>query len=557
MGWRSTGVLILLSMQAQAACPTWSADRAAREIARLEAQIARWNDRYWQAGIAQVSDDAFDGLSARLGKWRTCFGHTAQAAAIPARRGAAPHPVAHTGVRKLATAAELARWMRDRRDLWVQPKIDGVAVTLVYQDGILRQAISRGDGLAGEAWTAKVRQLAAVPGRLDGRLGNSVLQGELFLRRDGHVQRTAGGIGARSKVAGAMMRNTPTSALDEIDLFIWAWPDGPEAMTTKMSLLKAAGFRYVSDYTRPVASADAVADIRQRWYRTPLPFVTDGVVVRAGREPAGRLWRPGDGDWVVAWKYPPATQVAEVKGISFSVGRTGKTAVVARLEPVMLDDKRVQRVNIGTVRRWEAWDIAPGDQLEIGLAGQGIPRIERVAWRTAERIRPRPPDADLHSLTCYRPSSECREQFFARLTWAGKMLQIEGVGEAMWRRLHQAHRFEHLFSWLGLDARALGQTPGLSAKRAARLWHQFNLARRQPFHLWLQALGIPLNAGTLRQSGDEDWARLLTRSASDWQQLPFVGGVKAEQLRRWLTAPEIASLAQWLAGHGVSGFAAQ
>ncbi|SQI79308.1 DNA ligase [Klebsiella oxytoca] len=79
------------------------------------------------------------------------------------------------------------------------------------------------------------------------------------------------------------------------------------------------------------------------WFTSPLPFASDGVVVRRGKESAGRFWVPGQGDWVIAWKYPPASRVMEVRGISFSIGRSGKIAVVAHLEPQLLDDKRVQR----------------------------------------------------------------------------------------------------------------------------------------------------------------------------------------------------------------------
>ena len=97
--------------------------------------------------------------------------------------------MAHTGVRKLANQADVARWMRGQSGLWVQPKVDGVAVTLVYRQGRLTQAISRGNGLAGEDWTARVLQIPSVPKVSDGVLANSVLQGELFLLREGHVQK--------------------------------------------------------------------------------------------------------------------------------------------------------------------------------------------------------------------------------------------------------------------------------------------------------------------------------------------------------------------------------
>ena len=106
---------------------------------------------------------------------------------------------------------------------------------------------------------------------------------------------------------------------------------------------------------------DRVAHVRNEWWKAKLPFVTDGVVVRAAKEPESRHWLPGQAEWLVAWKYQPVAQVAEVKAIQFAVGKSGKISVVASLVPVMLDDKKVQRVNIGSVRRWQEWEMCIRD----------------------------------------------------------------------------------------------------------------------------------------------------------------------------------------------------
>ncbi len=167
-----------------------------------------------------MSDDVYDQLTLRLAQWRQCFpGATPEDDDLPPPTGDARHPVAHTGVRKLADEDSVARWMKNKSDLWIQPKVDGVAVTLVYRQGRLVQAISRGDGLRGEAWTARARQIPALEKVMTGELADSVLQGELFLRRDGHVQQQAGGMNARAKVAGLMMRADAAAALSQLDVF--------------------------------------------------------------------------------------------------------------------------------------------------------------------------------------------------------------------------------------------------------------------------------------------------------------------------------------------------
>ncbi len=176
---------------------------------------------------------------------------------------------------------------------------------------------------------------------------------------------------ARAKVAGLMMRADAAAALSQLDVFIWAWPDGPSDMRRRQQLLTQAGFKYSGQYTHPVtrvepggavapALVSLAASLRQRWRDCARRARTAGTCLVSRK-----------GEWLAAWKYPPASQVMEVRAIHFSTGRSGRLNVVAQLEPQRLDDKRVQRVNVGSVARWQALDIGVGDQLQISLAGQG------------------------------------------------------------------------------------------------------------------------------------------------------------------------------------------
>lgn len=539
-----------------AVCPAWSPARAQEEISRLQQQIKQWDDDYWKEGKSEVEDGVYDQLSARLTQWQRCFGNETRDVMIPPLNGAVMHPVAHTGVRKMADKNALSLWMRERSDLWVQPKVDGVAVTLVYRDGKLNKAISRGNGLKGEDWTQKVRLISAVPQTVSGPLANSTLQGEIFLKRKEHIQQQMGGINARAKVAGLMMRQGNSDTLNSLAVFVWAWPDGPHLMTDRLKDLATAGFTLTQTYTRAVKNADEVAHVRNEWWKAKLPFVTDGVVVRAAKEPESRHWLPGQAEWLVAWKYQPVAQVAEVKAIQFAVGKSGKISVVASLVPVMLDDKKVQRVNIGSVRRWQEWDIAPGDQILVSLAGQGIPRIDDVVWRGAERTKPTPPENRFNSLTCYFASDVCQEQFISRLVWLGskQVLGLDGIGEAGWRALHQTHRFEHIFSWLLLTPEQLQNTPGIAKSKSAQLWHQFNLARQQPFTRWVMAMGIPLTRAALNASDERSWSQLLFSTEQFWQQLPGTGSGRARQVIEWKENAQIKKLGSWLAAQQITGF---
>ena len=555
--WMAILISILCwQSSAWAVCPAWSPARAQEEISRLQQQIKQWDDDYWKEGKSEVEDGVYDQLSARLTQWQRCFGNETRDVMMPPLNGAVMHPVAHTGVRKMADKNALSLWMRERSDLWVQPKVDGVAVTLVYRDGKLNKAISRGNGLKGEDWTQKVRLISAVPQTVSGPLANSTLQGEIFLKREGHIQQQMGGINARAKVAGLMMRQGNSDTLNSLAVFVWAWPDGPHLMTDRLKDLATAGFTLTQTYTRAVKNADEVAHVRNEWWKAKLPFVTDGVVVRAAKEPESRHWLPGQAEWLVAWKYQPVAQVAEVKAIQFAVGKSGKISVVASLAPVMLDDKKIQRVNIGSVRRWQEWDIAPGDQILVSLAGQGIPRIDDVVWRGAERTKPTPPENRFNSLTCYFASDVCQEQFISRLVWLGskQVLGLDGIGEAGWRALHQTHRFEHIFSWLLLTPEQLQNTPGIAKSKSAQLWHQFNLARQQPFTRWVMAMGIPLTRAALNASDERSWSQLLFSTEQFWQQLPGTGSGRARQVIEWKENAQIKKLGSWLAAQQITGF---
>ena len=200
--------LCLFAPACLATCPNWDDARARQEIHQLQAQLAQWDDAYHRRGQSLVDDEIYDQSRAQLDGWRRCFVGTG-AAHDPLQDAGGPlrHPVRQTGLVKLADEQAVATWIARRRDLWIQPKIDGVAVTLVYRHGALQQAISRGDGLTGQDWTANARRLAAIPARL-AVPDEVILQGELYWRLDRHVQASHGSAG----LAGAWPAPWPATA---------------------------------------------------------------------------------------------------------------------------------------------------------------------------------------------------------------------------------------------------------------------------------------------------------------------------------------------------------
>ncbi|WP_456310773.1 NAD-dependent DNA ligase LigB [Serratia proteamaculans] len=546
--------LILLvwffSLGVSATCPVWAPTRAEEEIAALEAQLLQWDDLYHRQGKSVVTDEHYDALHSKLQQWQRCFHPTLEPhQPLLKTDGKVPHPVAHVGVRKLSGKDDVAQWMMNKRELWVQPKIDGVAVTLIYRQGKLVKMISRGNGLKGEDWTAKAALINDIPLTIPLLSRQQVFQGELYLKMTDHQQATDGGKNARSIVAGALMAKTPAEVLSQIGLFVWAWPDGPESLTQRLLALRQAGFPDVSEWTHRVTGVDEVESWRERWFHQPLPFVTDGVVVHSLPSEQGWNWIPGLGNWAVAWKYPPPQATSEVRSVAFSVGRTGKMNVVLILQPVQLDDKRISRVNVGSVSRWRQWNVIAGDHVSIDLAGQGIPRLNEVLWRVAQRDYPQFPDATSFShLSCLHLTPECRQQFLARLEWLSSksVLNLTGVGRQSWQQLLQSGYLTHLFSWLALSQEQLKVVPGIGEARSHLFWQQFRLSRQRPFKRWVRALGVPIPEKAMNALVDDSWSQLLSRTVEEWQTLPGIGGGLAQKIINFLQHQEVRQLIHWL-----------
>ncbi|WP_024646682.1 NAD-dependent DNA ligase LigB [Pseudomonas syringae] len=536
-------------------CPDWSAAKANNEITALQNQVAEWDDSYHRRGISQIPDELYDQARHKLTVWRACFAvSTPEANPLKTANGPLVHPVPHTGVNKLADEGSVKAWLKGRTDLWVQPKVDGVAVTLVYERGQLVQAISRGDGIKGQEWTSQARLIKAIPQQIP-RAESVVLQGELYWRLDDHIQATAGSVNARSKVAGLLARQTISSQqADAIALFVWDWPNGPADMTQRLESLQSMGFEDSMAYTHRLENHAQTAKWREHWYRNPLPFATDGVIMRQGQRPPAQRWQASAPYWIAAWKHPYAQALAEVRKVNFNIGRSGRITPVLELTPVRLDDRTVTRISTGSLQRWQALDIRPGDQVAVSLAGLTIPRLDSVVSRATERAEMSVPHAsDFHELSCWQATPGCESQFRARLVWLSgkKGLALPGVGPGTWDKLIENGQIEGLVDWMTLNHAELANIPGFAESSSAKLLASLQTARERPFQTWLKAIGLP-------PSGDaklpDSWHELAARTAEQWQAEPGIGPGRAAKLRAFFRDPQVQAISQQLQTHGISGF---
>ncbi|MEH6350385.1 NAD-dependent DNA ligase LigB [Pseudomonas sp. 3JA] len=547
--------IVFIAIPALAApCPDWPTERAQAEIAALQQQIDTWDDSYHRLGQSLVADELYDQSRTELGQWRHCFNLAAPDDPLRSAGGKIPHPVVHTGLEKLKDADAVGAWLRGRKDVWAQPKVDGVAVTLVYRKGRLHQAISRGDGVQGHDWTPNARKIGAIPQRLRQPL-DLVVQGELYWRLLTHVQASSGSLNARGTVAGLMARTNMTAQeAADIGLFVWDWPEGPATLPERMAALNELGFADTLHYNRPVQVLADAEHWRDHWYRTPLPFASDGIVLHQSRRPPADRWQARAPFWSVAWKYPFAQALAEVRKVHFKVGRTGRITPVLELERIRLDDRWIRRVSVSSLKRWKEMDIRPGDRVAISLAGLTIPRLDSVVLRSAERQDLNvPAQTDYHFLSCWQPTAGCESQFLARLGWlSGKQgLALPHVGPGTWEKLLAAGRLDGLLDWMTLDAAELANIAGFGEHSSTRLLASLHSARQRPFAQWLKALGLP-PAGEARLEGP--WQVLAERSTEQWQAEAGIGPGRAAQLSAFFRDPQVQALSDVLRTAGVDGF---
>ncbi|GHE22976.1 NAD-dependent DNA ligase LigB [Halomonas urumqiensis] len=553
------GLLLLPCWPALAACPTWDVPRAQHEISALAERLAVWDEAYYRRAESLVSDDIYDQSRVLLDTWRGCFPDVAsRQSASPARHDpseAISHPIPQTGLTKLEDIEAVRRWLSRRQDAWIQPKVDGVAVTLVYRGGVLVRAVSRGDGVTGQDWTARASQLPVVPSRLP-RPIDAVLQGEIYLRLVDHVQATLGDQGARGRAAGLMARdNLDDDEARSLGLFVWDWPDGPASMTQRLAGLAELGFPDTRRFTHAIATSDEASTWRDSWFHGALTFATDGVVLRQASRPPGKAWQAEPPAWAVAWKHPAREVLAEVRGVSFRIGRTGRITPVVQLYPVALAGRVIRRVSLGSLEQWAEWDIRPGDHLVVTLGGLTIPQVASVAWREHPRTPLEVPEPSLyHALSCLQLTMGCQAQFLERLAWLSGEggLDLPGVGPGTWRALVEAGLVDGLLDAFWLDEGALRVVSGIGSVRAKALADAFGLARERDFETWLVALGAP--PAVQGVNGAERWAALSARGLAEWQAQPGIGPKRAADLVEFFQHPVLSGVAQRLDEMGVEGF---
>ena len=381
-----------------------------KRISQLRSEIARHNQLYYEHAQPEISDRDYDALYRELSDLEAAHPGLASAdsptqsvggAVLDAFRQAR-HLVRMQSLDNTYSEDEVAEFVRrmqrllpgEQIPLTIEPKVDGVAISLLYENGRLLRAVTRGDGTTGDDVTENVRTIKTIPHEISDAPARIEIRGEIYLPKKEFAR-----VNAEREEAGlptyANPRNTAAGTLKQLDsrivatrrlgavFYAFGLLDGenPATQTEFMQWLRHRSFP-VNDWLKLAATIDeALAAIRELGsIRHDFAFETDGAVLKADRLDQQRALGSTSKAprWAMAYKYEPEQAETQLRAITVQVGRTGVLTPVAELEPVFVSGSTVARATLHNEEEIARKDIRIGDTVIIEKAGEVIPAVVKV-----------------------------------------------------------------------------------------------------------------------------------------------------------------------------------
>ncbi len=547
--------VFLNSAALAASCP----EQLQQQINSLSETVRKHEYLYHVKGQPEISDAEFDALQERLRHLQNCLGqNTDDVLTLPSGIHSQAHAAYMGSLRKAETQQEIEAFIKKIRQaddqVLLQPKIDGIALELVYLDGHLQAASTRGNGESGENVLARILSIPAIPSQIENQTGRLVLHGEFFLRLDKAVSASSDYASARHHAAALLMKTQVSKTqLALLDFFPWHWVNSPNS--TRMAdyqQLEKMGFHWPLKYSQLIADTEQAVIGRHGYYNNKeLPFLLDGIVLKANKHSTvqqlpGTSERPG---WAIAWKFPPQEQVTEVKNITYRIGRSGRAAFVLEVKPVLFGGAEVSRVAVGGVKALTERNVAPGDHISVAFKGSANPVFLKVLWRTPQRKPYVVPELDQYdAFSCMTLSAGCKQQFLARLLWIVQQLKISSLGEATLERLMDAGHLKKLYDLFETDWIKLSKNTGINTDDVRRWSAQLASARHQPFAKRILVAGIPGIGVVKAQKLADEFAGWddLGKATSDDLVKAGLNHQTATDLQKWFSSAEIIRLLRYL-----------
>lgn len=509
-------------------------DRARRRILELRTEIARHDELYFKQAAPEITDAEYDRLKRELRALEAAHpGWAAPADGIgDDRSGSLPtqrHGQPMLSLAKVHTEAEWREFHArlaerlGRTDLAfvIEPKYDGLAISLTYEQDALVRALTRGNGTEGDDVAASVRRIAGLPGRLrgPGLPARVELRGEVYLELAEFARINAARLAAgqepfahpRNLAVGTLRSAGPGEApAPRLSLVIFGWGawEGTEAPATQQAfhaLVSAWGLPAVAGFDE-AHTAEAVWAAVEAFGRRRgrLAFPADGAVVKlADTALRDRLGADGTAPrWAVACKFAPERAVTRVRAITIQVGRTGVLTPVAELEPVELGGATVTRVTLHNRAEIARRDVRVGDFVEVEKAGEIIPALVGV------QIARRPADTPAYEFPSHCPACGtavtggpavrcpnrgCPAQRQRRLEHfaSAQAVDIPGLGPALVAALIRADLVGGPADFYRLRRADLLQLEGVGEKTADRLLAGIEHSKEGELWRFVHGLGIP------------------------------------------------------------------
>jgi DNA ligase (NAD+) len=564
---------------------------AEKRVRELHAVIRHHDYLYYVKDLPEVADSEYDVLFAELKQLESLYPEFVTPDSPTQRVGGAPldqfEKVEHVGPMlsldsdqaedALRRFDERVRKGLERETVAyvVEPKLDGASVELVYENGSLTRASTRGDGMVGEEITENVRTISSVPLRLREEKTPPALaafRGEVIMRVDAFEQLNEKLLSEGKKVfanprnaaAGALRQLDPRiTAARPLDIYVYDLMalDGLLPSTQREVLERLAEWGLpVNELSRSVESVENIIeyhrDLLER--RDDLEYEIDGVVVKldnlADREELGETAHHPR--WAFAFKFPPRKEITRILEIVPSVGRTGVVTPGAMMRPVELGGVTVSRANLHNREEVARKDIRKGDLVRVQRAGDVIPQVvERVDEPGREREPPYKMPEQCPScgsaLVERGPFTLCPNSFGCTAQLAGRLehfasreaLDIEGLGEEAAMLFVKEGIVKRLPDLFDLKAVDLIPLEGFAAKKATNLIAAIETSSTVELHRFIYGLGIPEVGATVakdlaRQFGSI--ARLRGASREELEAIDGIGPRIAEQLVTFFEEPQNA-----------------
>jgi DNA ligase (NAD+) len=466
-----------------------------------------------------------------------------------------------------------------------EPKIDGLAISLVYEDGVLVRGATRGNGEVGEDVTQNLRTIGAIPLRVEDAPPLLEVRGEIYLPLAAFArlneQRAEAGeptfMNPRNSAAGSIRQLDPALAASR-PLSMWTYGigrvDGLEFDTHHewLDWLRDRGFRVNPD-VEVHDTVDEVVAACNAWQerRDRLDFEIDGVVVKVdeldlqrqlgvvGREPRG----------AIAWKFPPTTATTTLKQVAWNVGRTGHMVPFAVLEPVQVSGVIVKLATLHNEEDLLRKDVRDGDEVIVMRAGDVIPQVVSPTSKAQRSKKRSPPPAPPERCpACDTPTIKpegsvwticpnragCPGQVFQAVKHFVGAMDIDGLGEENVRRFLAEELIADAADLYSLTAERLSQLEGFGEVSANNLVQSLEASKEQPFERVLYGLGIPgvgyVNARNLARSL-RSMDELMQAGEDRLVEVEGIGPIMARTIEETLAEERTRELIQRFREHGL------